>query len=101
MYLSQTRPLLFLFTDIYDKLVSSNELKLDAFAIAPTLRAEATFSLCELSCEKQPLPTTVQIRPEIWTNKFKNGFSPVFDRFRALRESCVADQGYSRETRAI
>ena len=25
-----------------------------------TLRAEATFSLCELACEKQPLPTTVQ-----------------------------------------
>ena len=25
-----------------------------------TLRAEATFSLCELSCEKQPLLTTIQ-----------------------------------------
>ena len=25
-----------------------------------TLRGEATFSLCELACEKQPLPTTVQ-----------------------------------------
>ena len=25
-----------------------------------TLRAEATFSLCELLCEKKPLPTTVQ-----------------------------------------
>ena len=25
-----------------------------------TLRAEARFSLCELACEKQPLPTTVQ-----------------------------------------
>ena len=25
-----------------------------------TLRAEATFLLCELSCEKQPLPTTIQ-----------------------------------------
>ena len=34
-----------------------------------TLRAEATFSRYELACEKQPLPTTVQIRPEIWTNK--------------------------------
>ena len=29
---------------------------------------------------------------EIWTNKLKNGFFPVLDRFRGLRESCVADQ---------
>ena len=60
-----------------------------------TLRAEATFSLCELACEKEPLPTTIQICPEIWTNKLKNGFFPVLDLFRALRkqhESCVADQ---------
>ena len=60
-----------------------------------TLQAEATFSLCELACEKWPLPTTVQICPEIWMNKLKNGFFPVLDRFRALREkreSSVADQ---------
>ena len=34
--------------------------------------------------------------PEIWTNKLKNGFFPVLDRFRGLRqglrESCVANQ---------
>ena len=33
--------------------------------------------------------------PEIWTDKLKNGFFPVLDRFRALREQhefCVADQ---------
>ena len=55
-----------------------------------TLRAEATFSLCELLCEKYPLPTTVQICPEIWTNRFKKvGFFPVLDRFRTLHESCV------------
>ena len=72
-----------------------------------TLQTEATFSLCELACEKQPLLTTVQIHPEIWTNKLKkNVFFPVIDWFRTLRESCVADQScrnffYSCETRAI
>ena len=40
-------------------------------------------SLCRLA--------TVQIRPEIWTNKLKKRFFPVLDRFRPLRESCVAD----------
>ena len=56
-----------------------------------TLRAEATFALCELSCEKKPLPTTVQIPPEIWTNKFlKNRVFSVLDRFRVLRESCAS-----------
>ena len=57
-----------------------------------TLRAGATFALCELSCEKQPLPTTVQIRPEVWTNKLKKRDVPLLDRFRELRDSCVADQ---------
>ena len=33
-----------------------------------------------------------QICPEISTNKLKNGFFPVLDRFRALHESCVANQ---------
>ena len=55
-----------------------------------TLRAEATFSLCELSWEKWPLPKTVQIRPEIWMNKLKNGFFPVLGRFKSLRESCMS-----------
>ena len=57
-----------------------------------TLRAGATFALCELSCEKYSLPTTVQIRPEIWTNKLKKRDFLLLDRFRALRESCVSDQ---------
>ena len=56
----------------------------------PILRAEATFSLCELACEKYPLPTTIQICPESWTNKLKNVFFPVLDQFRALRESSVS-----------
>ena len=51
-----------------------------------TLWAEVTFR-CGSWCAKSS-----QIRPEIWTNKLKNGFFPVLDRFRALRESCVADQ---------
>ena len=39
------------------------------------------------------LLTTVQIRPEIWTNKLqKKRVFPVIDRFRALLESCLADQ---------
>ena len=34
---------------------------------------------------------TIQICPEIWTNKLKNSwFFPILDRFRALRESCGA-----------
>ena len=44
--------------------MSENANKSERFHInnaAPaTLRAEATFSQCELACEKQPLPTTVQ-----------------------------------------
>ena len=43
----------------------------------------AKSSLCRLA--------TVQIRPEIWTNKLKKRFFPVLDRFRPLREFCVAD----------
>ena len=50
------------------------------------LRAEATFSLSELSCEKYPLPTTVQIRPEIWTNRFKKtGFFLFLTNFAHAR----------------
>ena len=58
------------------------------FRLINTLRAEATFSQCEMASEKQPLPTTVQIRPKIWTNKLKkNGVFLFLDRFRALRLS--------------
>ena len=63
-----------------------------------TLRAEATFSLFELSPRivvRNVASTDNSSNPsgEIWTNKLKNGvFFPVLDRFRALRESCVADQ---------
>ena len=55
--------------------MSENANKSERFhtnnAAPATLRAEVTFSQCELACEKQPLPTTVQIRPEIWTNKLR------------------------------
>ena len=58
------------------------------FRLINTLRAEATFSQCEMASEKQPLPTTVRIRPKIWTNKLKkNGVFLFLDRFRALRLS--------------
>ena len=52
-----------------------------------TLQAEATFSRYELACEKWPLPTTVQIRPEIWTNKFKK---TGFFLFLTGLEHCVS-----------
>ena len=63
---------------------------------------------CVISCRAKSsldLPTTVQICPEIWRNKFKKRVFPVLDhvdRFRALLELCVADQRcrnffYSRE----
>ena len=55
-----------------------------------TLRAEATFSLCELLCEKYPLPTTVQIRPEIWTNRLKK---VGFFLFLTGLEHCVTLAG--------
>ena len=59
--------------------------------------------------QKYPLPTTIQICPETWTNKLKNGFFSVLDQFRALHESCVVFRSrselsqffYSLETRAI
>ena len=60
-----------------------------------------TLLLCELSCKKYPLPTTIQIRPEMWMNKLKKpGVFPVLDQFRALHKnnrlvlckSCVAVQ---------
>ena len=58
-----------------------------------TLWTEATFSLCELLCKKQPLLTTIQIRPIMWMDKLKKmGFFPVLDWFRALCESCVSNQ---------
>ena len=59
---------------------------------AHTLWAEAIFSLCELACEsslhRQPFKS-VQKSGQI---NLKNGLFPVLDWFRALRESCVADQ---------
>ena len=57
------------------------------FRLINTLRAEATFSLCEMACEKQLLPTTVQIRLEIWTNKLKK---TGFFFFLTGLEHCVS-----------
>lgn len=39
-----------------------------------TLLAEDTFSRYKLACEKLPLPTTAQIRLEMWTNKLLKQF---------------------------
>jgi len=59
---------------------------------AHTLWAEAIFSLCELVCEsslhRQPFKS-VKKSGQI---KLKNGIFTVLDWFRALCESCVADQ---------
>ena len=61
--------------------------------LGPTLWAEAAFLLCELAWEKyslceQPFKS-VQKSGRI---NLKKRFFPVLDLFRALRESCVADQ---------
>ena len=39
-----------------------------------TLLGEDTFSRYKLACEKLPLPTTAQIRLEMWTNKLLKQF---------------------------
>ena len=56
--------------------------------LGPTLRAEATFSLCELACK-----SSLCQQPFKSVQKSEN---PVLDRFRALRESCVAGQELSQ-----
>ena len=45
-----------------------------------TLRAEATFSLCELSCEKWPLPTTVQFSIEHARNSSRDSQAKLIVR---------------------
>ena len=43
-----------------DQILETTNCWLTGFLLIFTLKAEASFSLCELSYEKQPLPTTVQ-----------------------------------------
>ena len=66
------------------KNLSSNYIPCEQRLQFRCVSCRAKSSLCRLA--------TVQIRPEIWTNKLKKRvFFPVLDRFRPLRESCVAD----------
>ena len=51
-----------------------------------TLLTEGTFSRYKLACEKLPLPTTAQIRLEMWTNKLLKQF--MWPNKLYLRAAC-------------
>ena len=64
---------------------------------SPTLRAEATFSLCELACEKQPLTTTVQFSIVHARNLSRDSQAKLIVRavvkwceFRGNKKKCVS-----------
>ena len=57
------------------------------------MRAEATFSLCELACEKYPLQTTVQFSIAKFVTRFANKINrPSFGGIKKLRQLWSATQ---------